>query len=150
MKEFDEKGLRLAKTQGNIFVESLDRYKCSSSYFVKRYMNSEICYKIDKENEINVAEVFDELENIYKLDRGNIKINTDTMYWMGYIYRYWAYVFELSSKEIYKIISGNELAQLFEPYHTLDPELAIRRIYEERNIKPEKDLLQILKRIYML
>ena len=72
------------------------------------------------------------------------------MYWMGYIYRYWAYVFELSSKEIYKIISGNELAQLFEPYHTLDPELAIRRIYEERNIKPEKDLLQILKRIYML
>lgn len=150
MREFDDKGLNLAKAQGNIFVESLERYECSSSYFIKRFMNSEICSRIDRENEINIALVFEELEEKYQLTRGNKKYSIDSIYWIGYIYRYWSYVFELPSNEVYKIISANQLVQLYEPYHTLDPESTIRRIYESKNIKPEKDLLQILKKIYML
>ena len=62
---------------------------------------------------------------------------------MGYIYRYWAYTYEITTKEIYKIIKAKELRSLYFPYHSLDPKVAIERILESKNIK--KDENEIIK-----
>lgn len=150
MKQFDEIGLNLAKVQGNLFVESINRYECSSAHFIKVFMNSEICAYIDKYEQIDIAGVFDELESKHKLSTGNEKFNVDNIYWIGYLYRYWAYRYETNSKNIYKIINARQLNELYDIYHTLDPDVAIERIYEAKNITSEKDYLSIIKRIYLL
>lgn len=56
------------------------------------------------------------------------------MYWMGYIYRYFAYTYNISALNTYKIIKPKELRSLFLAYHTLDPSKAIERIMEAKGI----------------
>lgn len=150
MKELDELGINLCKGQGNLFVESLDRYTGSSSIFIKRFMNCKECFRIDKYYEFDSAGIFEEMENRYDLQRGKEKFDPEAMYWVGYLYRYWAYVYEKSSSQIYKIISGKELSMLYGPYHTLDPKAAIDRICEAKGVDQQISQLQILKRIYLM
>ena len=52
------------------------------------------------------------------------------MFWIGYIYRYFSYTYQKTSKQVYKIIKPKELRGLFLPYHTMDPAQAIERILE--------------------
>lgn len=56
---------------------------------------------------------------------------------MGYLYRYWAYTYEISSKHVYKQMKANELRKLYYPYHSLDPAQAIERILESKGIEEE-------------
>ena len=57
------------------------------------------------------------------------------MYWIGYLYRYFSYTYELPSTRVYKIVKPKELRGLFLPYHTLSIEQAIERILEAKGIK---------------
>ena len=61
---------------------------------------------------------------------------------MGYLYRYWACAFGMSSRAIYKIVGANELRSLFFAYHSFDPEQAIRRIAESKGIKLDEDPIE--------
>ena len=56
------------------------------------------------------------------------------MHWIGYIYRYWAYTYEKSSKQLFKYIKSEKLRNLYFPYHSLDPAQAIERILEAKGI----------------
>ena len=145
MTKFDEIGLNLCELQANLFVESL-KYDISSYQFIKKYMFSEAASLMDDKKFFSLSTKGFSFE-IDSKAKGNIKINSSILYWVGYIYRYWAYTYGISSKEIYKIISGKELCLLYEPYHTLDPAMAIERIYESKNIT-KKDKLELLKEIY--
>ena len=76
------------------------------------------------------------------------------MYWIGYIYRYFSFTYDLSSSQVYKIIKPKELRGLFLPYHTMDPYQAIERILEAKGmfIDEETELqrqYEIFKRIRM-
>lgn len=148
MRKFDENGLRLAKSQANMFVESISRYNCGSNYFIRRFMNSDICFWIDRFDEFDISSVFNALEKDYQFETGKEKFSVDSIYWIGYLYRYWAYTYEIYSVEIYKIITAKELNNIYEAYHSLDPDLAIKRIYEAKKIKPEKNMLAIMKKVY--
>ena len=81
------------------------------------------------------------------------KYSEPEMYWIGYIYRYWAYTSAKTSKQIYRIIKPKELRDLYYPYHSLDPAQAIERILEAKGInendltaKGVKILREIIKR----
>ena len=50
---------------------------------------------------------------------GTVKYTHNEMYWIGYIYRYFAITYEFTSARVYKIIKPKELRELFLPYHTL-------------------------------
>lgn len=146
MRKFNEQALELCKIQGQIFAESTNKIKGSSLLFIRRYMNSTFCNKLDNMTYLFEKDnVFDEINNC-----GNkgIKISKDILYWVGYIYRYWAYTYNLSSKNIYKIIPGSEIVSLYGPYHTLDPENAIQRIYEHKRIKPQQSQLDLIRDNY--
>ena len=46
---------------------------------------------------------------------GSVKYTRNEIYWIGYIYRYFVYTYELSSAQVYKIVQPKELRGLFLP-----------------------------------
>src|SRR5574344_2224922 len=53
---------------------------------------------------------------------------------MGYLYRYMAFTYDLTSIQTYKIVKPKELNVLYYTYHTLDCKEAIERIFESKEI----------------
>lgn len=151
MKEFDIIGLHLAEDQGNLFVESLSKYKGSSPIFIRRFMYSKEVAIIDRWNIFDSAQILSELEK-KSLSYGTQKYDEDVIYWIGYIYRYFAYVYEIPSKRIYQIINADEMNKIYKVYHTMDPKFAIDRILEEKEISIDKSQdyqYQLYKKIIM-
>ena len=73
---------------------------------------------------------------------GSVKYNLNELYWIGYLYRYFSYTYNMSSIQVYKIVKPKELRGLYLPYHTLDPSQAIERILEAKGypINEEEEL----------
>lgn len=155
MKKFDESGLKLCKVQGNIFVKSITATDCSSPIFIRRFMYSAVASRMDKEGFLyeacDVMDVLREVEDEFGVtDYGKDKYAGEELYWMGYMYRYWCYVYEKSSKQVYKIIKPKELRGLYYPYHSLDPAQAIERILEAKQMGEEEYIqkgVEILRRL---
>lgn len=79
---------------------------------------------------------------------GSVKYTRNEMYWIGYVYRYFALAYDFSSSQIYRIVKPLELRNVFLPYHTMDPAQAIERILEAKGLSFEQDEAQELKRQY--
>lgn len=152
MRKLDSKGLELCDSQGRLFQRSISEFGCSSSYFIKTFMNSEPVKLVDRMGFFDSAYILSTLSinNPAINNRGSTKYGEKEMYWIGYIYRYWSYTYKLTSKKVFGLIPGTSLYELYEPYHSLDPAIAISRIIEAKGIKKEEDPLEILKRIYMM
>ena len=149
-REMDQVGLLLCDVQGKIFEQSVTSEECSSSIFIRRYMNSKFVSRMDNLTFINesmtVEEIFEELDIEYgKTSYGKIKFSVNEMYWIGYIYRYLSYVYQIDSKNAYKIIKGTELRHLFFAYHSLATMNDIDRILEAKSIVLDKDSSQLTK-----
>jgi len=155
MKIIDDIGLRLCRVQGETFSLSKSNAECSSAIFIRRFMNSDFTARLDDGG--IVSEIFDpnvvfeEIEYEFgPSNYGKEKYSTEELYWIGYIYRYWCYTREITSKQVYKIIKPKELRGLYFPYHSLDPKQAIDRILEAKDIDEEdytKRGVEILRRI---
>lgn len=146
MKQIDEIGLKLCKFQAELFETSVVKTECSSPIFLRRFMYSSVAERMDKTGFLfeasNTSSVLDDIEEEFgKSDYGKKKYHPEELYWMGYIYRYWCYTYEKTSKQIYKIIKPEELKCLYFPYHSLDPAQAIERIMEAKGLI-EKDFTQ--------
>ena len=155
MKTMDETGLKLCRAQAELFVSSLSLTDCSSAVFLRRFMNSSAAKRMDEgsflyEASTNASIIAEIEEEFGKTDYGKIKYTENELYWMGYLYRYWCYTYEKTSKQVYRIIKPTELRELFFPYHSLDNAAAVERILEAKNSR-EQDLtergVEILRRI---
>lgn len=155
MREIDDYGLRVCRYQGNLFQESLNYTECSSPIFLRRFMYSDVAARMDTDGflfeSLGIQDAIDEVQNQFgESDYGSIKYSKNELYWMGYLYRYWAYTRECSSKSIFKIIKPGNLKELYFPYHSLDPSQAIERIMESKGIS-EEDMIrkgvEILRKI---
>lgn len=138
MREFDHKGQILCDIQASIFADSI-HYSCSSPIFIRRFMNSDYCRIMDQEGYLSGSEdyshVYDSLDAQYGVSQyGKVKYSVNELTWIGYLYRYWAYVYECSSRQVYRIAKGKDLQELFYAYHSLDPGQAIERILEARQV----------------
>ena len=153
-REFDEKGLSLCKFQARLFEKSVTATGGSSPFFIKCFMNSEEAWHMDSDGFMSEAEdvesILTKLKSKHNLERGSIKYSEDSLFWVGYLYRYWCYTYRINSRSVYKIIQANELHSLYLPYHTLDPEVAIRRILEAKGLPEEQSALDCLKRAYRM
>lgn len=156
MREINDYGLKICKYQGNLFQESLERSDCSSPIFLRRFMYSDVARRMDSDGFLfeatDIASAIAEIEAQFgKSEYGKIRYSENELYWIGYLYRYWAYTRERSSKSIYKIIKPEELKTLYFPYHSLDPAQAIDRILESKGIASEEDMIkkgvEIMRRI---
>ena len=102
---------------------------------------------------MQATDLIDLIEEEYgKSEYGSVKYSSNELYWIGYIYRYYAYTYDKTSKQVYKSVKPKELRGLFLPYHTMDPAQAIDRILEAKgladdDIDEEKRQFKIYKRI---
>ncbi len=154
MKKIDSNGLILCDIQSLLFEESL-KLNCSSEIFVRRFMNSNIAISFDKkqilDDTLTINDIIDILEDEYgAFDYGSVKYTKNELNWIGHIYRYFSYTYDISSKQVYKIIKTKELKSLYRAYHTFDSAHAIERILEAKNIKFNEDYtfkgLEILRK----
>ncbi|MDO4396614.1 MAG: antitoxin [Clostridia bacterium] len=144
MRKINRDGLLLCELQATAFEKSIDKMESSSEIFMRRFMKSKIAKSMDNGDIL--------FSNIQATSYGSVKYSRNEMYWIGYIYRYFSFTYELSSSQVYKIIKPKELRGLFLPYHTMDPAQAVERILEAKGmfVDAETELqrqYEIFKRI---
>lgn len=139
MKKISQDGLLLCNLQAEAFEKSIEEMDTSSEIFIRRFMRSKIATRLDNESvlesNIQAKDILELINEEYGIsDYGSVKYTKNEMYWIGYIYRYFAYTYEKTSVQVYKIVKPKELRGLFLPYHTLDPSQAIERILEAKGM----------------
>ena len=132
--------LTLCDTQGKLFELSGNR-GYDSEKFIKAFMTTDISKDMDKEfhhlqwagKEYIMSRMED--ENADAISKSGIVFDNETLYWIGYIYRYWNLYTGESSKEIYKQANAKTMQTVYLMYHTMSPELAIDKLKESYNEK---------------
>ena len=148
MRKIDKEGKRLCDIQADLFEKSVSALEMSSEVFVRRFMNSKIAIELDNkaflDDSKTINDIFKELDLQYgKTTYGSLKYNKDIMYWAGYLYRYFCYTYDLSSKQAYKYLPLKYVASTFVSYHSLDVSQAIERLHESKGISfKEEDILR--------
>ncbi len=142
MREMDRDGRMLCDIQGKIFESSVESYDTSSQVFIRRFMLSELAERMDRpgfmDRPFNDNDAFAEIDEEYGASAyGTGKYPPEIMYWIGYIYRYWAYTYDVSSRRVYRVVKPSELYDLYLAYHSLDPLNAIQRIREAKGMSPD-------------
>lgn len=153
MNKISKDGLLLCKLQAEAFENSVNRMDTSSEIFVRRFMKSKIAKRLDNESilESNIQpnDILDLINEEYGISNyGSVKYTANEMYWIGYIYRYFAATYDMTSAQVYKLVKPKELRGLFLPYHTLDPVQAIERILEAKGLLSNEE--EELKRQYQI
>ena len=144
MRKITSDGLLLCKIQAETFEKSIDKMDTSSEIFVRRFMRSSIVKQLDNEailaTNLQANDILDFINEEYGVSNyGSVKYSKDEMYWIGYIYRYFAYTYEWTSSRIYKNIKPKELRGVYLPYQTLDPAQAIERILEAKGLPTNEE-----------
>lgn len=134
----DELQLKLCDIQGRLFELSAEK-NYSSAAFVKAFMTSDTAKALDSEynrmqwagEEYLLEEAASAAGNSLTMD-GEI-YDTDILYWIGYIYRYWHYYSGEDSAKIYKQAPVETMKRNYMIFHTMDPVLAIEDLKEIHN-----------------
>ena len=135
--------LTLCDTQGKLFELSGER-GYDSETFIKAFMTTDISKDMDKDfhhvqwagKEYIMSRM--EYENSDAISDNGIVFDNETLYWTGYIYRYWNIYTGESSKDIYKQAPAKTMQTVYLMYHTMSPEVAIDRLKESFNKKKYK------------
>lgn len=125
--------LALCDTQGQLFELSGER-GISSEAFIKAFMTSDISKDMDSEfNHVQWAGkeyIYSRMEDECKdaLATPGEVFDKETLYWTGYIYRYWNLYTGENSKEIYRQAPAKTMQVVYLMYHTMSPKMAIDRL----------------------
>lgn len=132
---------KLCDIQGRLFkLSGAKGY--DSAAFIKAFMTSETAKGLDSKynrlqwagEEYLLAEVIDSAE----LTPGGKVYDKETLFWSGYLYRFWHFATGEDSREIYKQAPAETMNRNWLIFHTLAPEVAIedlKEIHRQRNEK---------------
>lgn len=131
--------LKLCDIQGRLFELSGTK-GYDSAAFIKAFMTSEVAKGLDSKynrlqwagEEYLLAEVIDSA----KLTLGGKVYDRETLFWSGYLYRFWHFTTGEDSREIYKQAPAETMNRNWLIFHTLAPEVAIedlKEIFRQRN-----------------
>ena len=145
MKPLDSIEIKLCQLQAKIFESSFDYADYSSPMFIRRFMFSSIAKSFDNKTYLLLSnstnDIFETLDEEYgKSSYGKYKYSKDQLYWIGYIYRCFAIIFNLSSKQVYRLINGKEIIKYYNTYHTFDIVEAAKEIAENINYDYTNDI----------
>lgn len=127
--------LTLCDMQGKLFELSATE-GFSSESFIKTFMLSDTAVDLDKTfNHMQWAGqgyIVDRLkeQNADTLTMTGDLYDNETLYWSGYLYRYWHFYTGETSKEIYKQAPASIMRAMYLMYHTMSPKMAIDRLKE--------------------
>ena len=140
-REWTGEQLDVCNWQGALFQSCQYEFKCDAFDYIEKFMNSDIAADIDENDS---AYYFDETREFIDEMRGKIPLTDlreekyhEALFWIGYMYRYWAYL-GMSSKEIIKIFPVEKAYNSY-ALHSLGVEHAItfylERLYEGVGVK---------------
>lgn len=124
---------QLCSVQGKMFELSAKK-NLPSQEFIDFYMKSKTAQFFDLPydrtqwlgEENLLQDILDEKSDFSK---GNV-YDIESLFWIGYTYRYWHFMTGQSSKEIETACPAQIMHTLYPAYHTLDCAAAIERIIE--------------------
>ena len=123
----------LSEMQGKLFeLSGVKGY--DSEKFIKTFMNSEIAKGLDSDFDytqwVGKEYLLEKMEEDHPEGciKGGVVYSDETLYWTGYIYRYWHFYTEETSKTIYKTANAKTMNTVYLGFHTLDTESAIDRL----------------------
>ncbi len=97
-------------------------------------MNSEVAAHLDspynKLQWMGEEYLVDELKDEKTLNTDGEKYSPEVLYWIGYLYRYWACTRGESSKRIYRQAPAKTMKRNYMAFHTFDPDVAIDDLIE--------------------
>lgn len=137
MKTFDHDGLLLAEYQGKIFERSTE-LRCSTAVFLRRFLHSDLLKKMDM-NEVtslslDANEAIESIQNQFgESDYGKVKYSKNSMFWIGYIYRYISYTRGVATKFVMRLFPYKQLNDVYYSFHTQDPEWCVHSLLEMNN-----------------
>lgn len=134
---------KLCDIQGRLFELSVEK-GYDSKLFVKHFMLSKVAENLDSVynrmqwagEEYLLEELIDECGDALK--KSEKVITKNEIYWIGYIYRYWHYYRDESSKKIYKQAPFERMKINYLMFHTMSPEMAIDDLIEIFNQNQSK------------
>ena len=128
--------LKLCDIQGRMFERST---AYASEGFIRDFMNSEVAEHLDspynKLQWMGEEYLIDELKDEKTLVTEGEKYSPEVLYWIGYLYRYWACTRDERSKRIYRQAPAKTMKRNYMAFHTFDPDVAIDdliEIYQQR------------------
>lgn len=123
--------LKLCDIQGRLFERST---AYASEEFIRDFMNSMVAEHLDspynKLQWMGEEYLIDELRDEKKLRTDGEKYSPDVLYWIGYLYRYWACSRKESSRKIYRQAPAKTMKRNYLVFHTFDPDVAIDDLIE--------------------
>ena len=123
--------LKLCDIQGRLFERSTEY---GSEGFIRDFMNSEVAEHLDspynKLQWMGEEYLIDELKDEKKLSKDGEKYSPEVLYWIGYLYRYWACTRGERSKRIYRQAPAKTMKRNYMAFHTFDPDVAIDDLIE--------------------
>ena len=140
MRKMSPNGLLLCRIQAELFSHYGEFLPCSPLIFVRRFMFSSLAKRFDDMTvllEVSTNKTFiDEINEEYgQTSFGKFKDeDKERMYWVGYVYRYWAYTYEISSHDLFLKVPVRFIYDRYDLYHSMDVEYVIQRIMEEEHI----------------
>ena len=140
MREFDYNGLLLCEYQAKLFEKSLD-LGCSTPIFMRRFMKSTLVKELDRnESALISLDVNEGIQNIIEeygeSNYGKIKFSKNSMYWIGYMYRYISYTRNERTEFLMKTFDYDLLNKVYYSFHTQDPEWVIQSLLEIKELDP--------------
>ena len=104
-------------------------------------MNSEVAEHLDspynKLQRMGEEYLIEELKDEKRLSTEGEKYPPDVLYWIRYVYRYWACTRGEKSRQIYRQAPAKTMKRNYPAFHTFDPEVAIDDLIEinrQRNV----------------
>lgn len=123
--------LKLCDIQGRLFERST---VYASEGFIRDFMNSEVAKHLDspynKLQWMGEEYLLDELKDEKKLSPAGETYSSEVLYWIGYIYRFWAISRNEESKKIYRRAPAKTMKRNYSVFHTFDPDIAIDDLIE--------------------
>lgn len=145
----------LCNLQGNLFANYHELCFCSPYIFIRRFMNSNLAKRFDDQTilleQSSTQSQVEELNEEYGTTSfGNPKtVDQECLFWVGYIYRYWANSRNIPSRYLIHKVKPDKLISRYNIYHSMDLDYAIDLIIEEEGlsfseINQNKDLMQVI------
>ena len=129
--------LKLCDIQGRLFENSTEY---ASESFIRDFMKSEVAEHLDspynKLQWMGEEYLLEELKDEKELSKNGEKYSPEVLYWIGYLYRYWAFSRNERSKRIYRHAPAKTMKRNYMMFHTFDPDIAIddlKEISQQRN-----------------
>ena len=134
MREFDTNGLRIAEYQGRLFELSRE-LDCSTAIFLRRFKHSNLLIKLDKNDSSLLS--LDPIEGISEITEqygessyGSVKKSKDSLFWVGFFYRYLSYTRNISTRLLFELFNYEKMFELYYVYHTQDFEWCVSDLLE--------------------